>query len=173
MALDDISIQAPAFSLECELHVIEKQLGEWTFSEHSAPSLPSAACGRLLPLKQLGRKKLSLLRWLSPPLLQIGLFLRCAGEPLLLIACRLRSNQACQLWRQYGGAKRHRGRSLASGGLGLGFWLCHFLPVTHWASCLTSLCPGRHIHKTKEFMGLRGQWCETEACPVLVTVPDT
>ena len=59
MALDNISIQAPAFSLECELHVIEKQLGEWTFSEHSAPSLPSAACGRLLPLKQLGRKKLS------------------------------------------------------------------------------------------------------------------
>lgn len=96
----------PAFSLECELNVIEKQLGEWTFSEHSAPSLPSAACGKLFPFNQLGRKKASLLRWLSPPLLQIGLFLGFAGELLLLIACRLQSKQACQLWRWRGGAER-------------------------------------------------------------------
>lgn len=41
----------------------------------------------------------ALLRWLSPSLLQIGLFLGFAGELLLLIACRLQSDQACQLWR--------------------------------------------------------------------------
>lgn len=135
MALDDISIQALHFPWSVSSM-------SWTNNwenEHSVnipplpcPQQPVANCS---PSTSWGGKRLSLLRWLSPPLLQIGLFLGFAGELLGLIAFRPRSHQACPLWRQHVGAGRQSVGGLESSRLGLESCLCHVGQVAYplWA----------------------------------------
>lgn len=82
MALDDISIQALHFPWSASS---TSSTNNWE-NERSVnippPSLPLAACGKVLPLNQLGRKKAFSFKMALPSHLQIGLFLGFAGELL-------------------------------------------------------------------------------------------
>jgi hypothetical protein len=96
-----------AFSLECELHVIEKQ----SEKEQSVNILPLphprlVSLWQTALLQQLGRKKAFSFKMAFPSSpfadwIVSWIFWRAA----FLIVCRLQSNPACQLWRQHSGAE--------------------------------------------------------------------
>lgn len=75
MALDDISIQALHFPWSASSTSSTNNWENECSVNIPPPSLPLAACGKVLPLNQLGRKKLSLLRWLFPPIYRLDCFL--------------------------------------------------------------------------------------------------
>lgn len=146
----------PAFSLECELSVIEKQLGEWTFSEHSAPSLPSAACGKLLPSTSWGGKSFSLKMAFPSPFpdwIVSWICWRTAFANCLQTAVQPGLPTVEVAWR--GWEVKSKGCAIRQTLFEL--WLRHCLPMAHRTSCLPCLDPSEGDMKLEHVQCL--SWC--------------